>query len=85
MLLTDMSSADTVTISAVSIMVATITLLAMLDFDEGVTIFLVVAAAFNTITSFVCFFLQCWCSSESKLTERELRAATKSQTKLRPE
>jgi hypothetical protein len=55
----------------------------MKDFDEGVTIFLVCAALFSTVTSFVCLFLQCWGTSESKMIERELRAATKSQTKLR--
>jgi hypothetical protein len=42
----------------------------MKDFDEGVTIFLVCAALFSTVTSFVCLFLQCWGTSESKMIER---------------
>jgi hypothetical protein len=74
--------ADTVTVGAVAVVISTIVLLAMLDMGEGITIFLVLAAFFSTLTCFVCLFLQCWGTSESKMIERELKAATK--TEMRP-
>jgi hypothetical protein len=52
-------------------MISTIVLLAMLDMGEGITIFLVLAAFFSTLTCFVCLSLQCWGTSESKMIERE--------------
>lgn len=62
-------------------MAITIALLAAVDTGEGITIFLVCAAFFSTITCFVCLFLQCWGTSESKMIERELKAATKTETR----
>lgn len=83
--LTSVFNSDTVTIIAVATMVSTITLLAIYDFGEGLTIFLVCAAFFSLITSFVCLILQCWGTSERKMIERELKAATKAQLMARPE
>lgn len=66
-------------------MVVSIVLLATYDFGEGLTIFLVCAAFFSMITSFVCLGMQCWGTSESKMIERELKAATKAKTRSHPE
>lgn len=68
-------------------MVATITLVATLDVDEGLETFLALSAILSTITSVVCLVLQCcqWGTSESKMIERELRAATRQAIKLHQE
>ena len=78
-------SPDTVTFGAVSLMITTITLLAVKEFDEGITILLACGVILSSITSIVCFFLQCWNTSESKMIERELKAATKITRRLQSE
>ena len=86
-MLTGLSASDTVTIIAVSVMVATIALLVLLELDEdsGLEIFLAFAAILSTMASIVCLGLQCWNTSEGKMIERELRAATKQAIRLQPD
>lgn len=66
-------------------MVATITLLVKLDFDEGLDVFVTLAAVLSTITLVVCLGLRWWGTSEGKMVERELRAATSQAIRLQQE
>jgi len=66
-------------------MVATITLLARLDFDEVIDVVVTLLAVLSTLTFVVCVGLQWWGTSEGKMVERELRAATKQSIRLQQE
>lgn len=85
-MLTEIScSPDTVTFGAVSLMITTITLLAVKEFDEGITILLACGVILSSITTLVCVVLQCLGTSESKMIDRELKAATKNTRRLQSE
>ena len=75
----------TLTILAASVMATTITLTAMLDLEHGLTIFIAFLSIMSTITFVVCAVLLCWGTSESKMIERELKAATKNTRRLQSE
>lgn len=66
-------------------MIATITLITVKEFDEGITILLACGVILSTITTLVGAVLQCLGTSQSKMIERELKAATKITRRLQSE